>query len=126
MRGRHRREGLRALWPSGKRNASSIEASNVRQKHEWPIWKDVKLPAEQKIIPGVVAHATNVVEHSGLGVQRIQNFTSPVGRGKFNAGTECGFSQDWSSPRTHPEVWWANPVSLVEATGIASRRLWER
>jgi 5-methyltetrahydropteroyltriglutamate--homocysteine methyltransferase len=104
--------------------AYSIEASNVRHEHEWQIWKDVKLPAGKKIIPGVVGHATNVVEHPELVSQRLQNFASLVGRENVIAGTDCGFSQGWSTARTHPEVQWAKLESLVEGARLASRRLW--
>jgi len=106
--------------------AYSIEASNVRHEHEWQIWKDVKLSTGKKIIPGVVGHATNVVEHPELVAQRIQNFASLVGRENVIAGTDCGFSQGWSSARTHPEVQWAKLESLVEGARLASQRLWGR
>lgn len=106
--------------------AYSIEASNVRHEHEWQIWKDVKLPAGKKIIPGVVGHATNVVEHPELIALRLQNFASLVGRENVLAGTDCGFSQGWNSPRVHAQVQWAKLEALVEGARLASKRLWGR
>ena len=104
--------------------AYSIEASNVRHEHEWQIWKDVKLPAGTKLAPGVIGHATNVVEHPELVAQRITNFASLVGRENVIASSDCGFSQGWNSPRVHVQVQWAKLEALVEGARLASQRLW--
>jgi len=101
-----------------------IEASNPRHEHEWRIWRDVKLPAGKVLMPGVVSHATNIVEHPELIALRIGNFASLVGRENVVASTDCGFSQGWNSPRVHAQVQWAKLESLVEGARIATRELW--
>ncbi len=104
--------------------AYSIEASNPRHEHEWQIWSETKLPDGKILIPGVVNHATNIVEHPELIALRLRNFAGLVGRENVIAGTDCGFSQSWNSPRVHPEVQWAKLAALVEGAHLASRRLW--
>jgi 5-methyltetrahydropteroyltriglutamate--homocysteine methyltransferase len=109
-----------------KAQAYSIEAANPRHEHEWMVWKDVKLPAGKILIPGVVTHSTNVVEHPELVAWRIQNFAGVVGRENVIAGTDCGFSQSYSIVRCHPSVQWAKLESLVEGARLASQQLWGR
>jgi 5-methyltetrahydropteroyltriglutamate--homocysteine methyltransferase len=104
--------------------AYSIEASNPRHEHEWQIWSETKLPDGKILIPGVVNHATNIVEHPELIALRLRNFAGLVGRENVIAGTDCGFSQSWNSARVHPEVQWAKLEALVEGARIASRQLW--
>ena len=104
--------------------AYSIEAANPRHEHEWTVWKDVKLPDGKILIPGVVSHQTNVVEHPELIAMRIKNYASVVGRENVIASTDCGFAQGWSMIRVHPEVQWAKLASLVEGAQLASRDLW--
>jgi 5-methyltetrahydropteroyltriglutamate--homocysteine methyltransferase len=104
--------------------AYSIEAANPRHEHEWMVWKDVKLPDGKILIPGVVSHQTNVVEHPELVAMRIKNYASVVGRENVIAGTDCGFAQGWSMIRVHPEVQWAKLATLVEGAKLASRDLW--
>lgn len=101
-----------------------IEGANPRHEHEWTVWKDVKLPDGKILVPGVVSHQTNVVEHPELVAMRIENFASAVGRENVIAGTDCGFSQGWNMARVHPEVQWAKLSALVEGAQIASQRLW--
>jgi hypothetical protein len=83
--------------------AYSLEAANPRHEHEWQVWKEVKLPEGKILIPGVVTHSTNVVEHPELVAWRIKNFAGLVGRENVIAGTDCGFSQSyngaWASKR---------------------------
>lgn len=104
--------------------AYSIEASNPRHEHEWTLWRDRKLPDGKILIPGVVGHATNIVEHPELVAMRITNFAKLVGRENVIAGTDCGFSQGWNILRTHPEVQWAKLEALVSGARLASDRLW--
>jgi 5-methyltetrahydropteroyltriglutamate--homocysteine methyltransferase len=104
--------------------AYSIEAANPRHEHEWMVWKDVKLPDGKILIPGIVSHQTNVVEHPELVAWRIKNYASAVGRENVIAGTDCGFSQGWNMIRVHPEVQWAKLSTLVEGAKLASRELW--
>jgi 5-methyltetrahydropteroyltriglutamate--homocysteine methyltransferase len=105
--------------------AYSIEAANPRHEHEWMVWKDVRLPDGKILIPGVISHQTNVVEHPELVAMRIKNYASVVGRENVIAGTDCGFAQGWSMIRVHQEVQWAKLTSLVEGAQIASRDLWQ-
>jgi 5-methyltetrahydropteroyltriglutamate--homocysteine methyltransferase len=96
----------------------------VRHEHEWQIWKDVKLAAGKKLAPGVIGHATNVVEHPELIAMRLANFAGLVGRENVIASSDCGFSQGWNSPRVHVQVQWAKLEALVEGARLASQRLW--
>ncbi len=106
--------------------AYSIEAANPRHEHEWQIWKDVKLPDGKILIPGIVSHQTNVVEHPELVSLRIQNYASVVGRENVIAGTDCGFSQGWNMIRVHPEVQWAKLKALADGAALASKALWKK
>jgi 5-methyltetrahydropteroyltriglutamate--homocysteine methyltransferase len=98
--------------------AYSLEAANVRHAHEWKVWEEVRLPDDKILIPGVVSHATNVVEHPELVADRIERFGRLVGPGNVIAGTDCGMGG-----RVHPEIAWAKLASLVEGADLASRRL---
>ena len=101
-----------------------IESANPRHEHEWQVWKDVKLPPGRVLIPGVISHATNVVEHPELIAERILRFASLLGRENFMAGTDCGFAQGTFYRRVHPTVMWAKFEALVEGARLASRQLW--
>ena len=106
--------------------AYSLESANPRHEHEWMVWKDLKLPDGKILIPGVVTHSTNVVEHPELVAWRLKNFASVVGRENVIAGTDCGFAQSYNIVRCHPSVQWAKLESLVEGARIASKDLWRR
>jgi 5-methyltetrahydropteroyltriglutamate--homocysteine methyltransferase len=107
-----------------KAQAYSIEAANPRHEHEWMLWQDVKLPEGKVLIPGLVSHQTNVVEHPELVAWRIKNFASVVGKENVIAGTDCGFSQFWDSIRVHPSVQWAKLKALADGAALASAQLW--
>jgi 5-methyltetrahydropteroyltriglutamate--homocysteine methyltransferase len=107
-----------------KAQAYSVEAANPRHEHEWMLWQDVKLPDGKILIPGVISHQTNVVEHPELVAWRIKNFASVVGKENVIAGTDCGFSQFWDSIRVHPTVQWAKLQALVDGAALASQELW--
>jgi 5-methyltetrahydropteroyltriglutamate--homocysteine methyltransferase len=109
-----------------KAQAYSLESANPRHEHEWMVWKDVKLPDGKILIPGIVTHSTNVVEHPELVAWRIKNFASVIGKENVIAGTDCGFSQSYSIVRCHPSVQWAKLDSLVEGARMASKELWGR
>ena len=96
-----------------------IEAANVRHEHEYRLWDDTKLPDGKLLIPGVVSHATNVVEHPELVAERIERFATRVGRANVLAGTDCGLGG-----RVHPQVAWAKLAALVEGAALATRHLW--
>ena len=101
--------------------AYSFEAGNVRHEHEWRVWQDVKLPDGKLILPGVVSHATNVVEHPELVAERILRFANLVGRERVIASTDCGLGG-----RIHPDIAWAKLEALAQGAALASRQLWER
>ena len=101
-----------------------IESANPRHEHEWQVWKNAKLPDGKVLIPGVISHATNVVEHPELVAWRIKNYASVVGKENVIASTDCGFSQGWQMIRVHPEVQWAKLSALVEGAALASKDLW--
>jgi 5-methyltetrahydropteroyltriglutamate--homocysteine methyltransferase len=101
-----------------------IESANPRHEHEWQVWKNVKLPAGKVLIPGVISHATNVVEHPELIAERITRFAGLLGRENVMAGTDCGFAQGTFYRRVHPTVMWAKFEALVEGARLASKQLW--
>jgi 5-methyltetrahydropteroyltriglutamate--homocysteine methyltransferase len=96
----------------------SIEAGNVRHEHEWQVFKEHRLPEGKSLMPGVVSHATDVVEHPELVAQRLMRFADVVGRERIVAGTDCGMM------RVHPEICWAKLESLSAGARLASQRLW--
>jgi 5-methyltetrahydropteroyltriglutamate--homocysteine methyltransferase len=101
-----------------------IEGANPRHEHEWRVWKDVKLPPGKVLIPGVISHATNVVEHPELVSERIVRLAKLVGRENIIAGTDCGFAQGPFYRRVHPSIMWAKLEALAEGARLASRELW--
>ena len=101
-----------------------MEQANPRHEHEWKIWADVPLPDGKVLVPGVVTHHTNVVEHPELVAQRLVRLANVVGRERVMGGTDCGFAQGAFMHRVHEEIQWAKLASLVEGARIASRELW--
>ncbi len=96
-----------------------IEGANARHEHEWRVWESVALPADRLLIPGVVTHSTDVVEHPELVAQRIQRFAAQVGKERVIAGADCGFGG-----RSHPQIAWAKLQALVDGARVASQALW--
>jgi 5-methyltetrahydropteroyltriglutamate--homocysteine methyltransferase len=109
---------------SVKVGAYVIEGANPRHEHEWVVWKDVKMPDGRLLIPGVISHATNVVEHPELVAERIVRLARILGRENVIAGTDCGFAQGPFHRRVHPTVMWAKLEALVEGARLASKELW--
>jgi 5-methyltetrahydropteroyltriglutamate--homocysteine methyltransferase len=102
-----------------KAGAYVIEAANSRHEHEYHLWEGVKLPDGKILIPGVVTHATNIIEHPELVAERITRYTDRLGRENVIAGTDCGFGS-----RIHPELGWAKLGALAEGAALASARIW--
>jgi 5-methyltetrahydropteroyltriglutamate--homocysteine methyltransferase len=102
-----------------KAQAYSVEAGNVRHEHEYKVWRDVKLPDGKILIPGVVSHATNVVEHPEVVADRILAYANAVGRENVIAGTDCGLGG-----RVHPEIAWAKLGALAGGANLATKQLW--
>jgi 5-methyltetrahydropteroyltriglutamate--homocysteine methyltransferase len=106
--------------------AYQFEAANPRHEHEWVVWRAVKLPPGKVLIPGVISHATNIVEHPELVAQRIVRLAKIVGRENIMGGTDCGFAQSPFAQRVHPTIMWAKLRSLAEGAKIATDELWGR
>ena len=100
-------------------DAYTFEAANARHEHEWSVWKKTKLPKGKLVIPGIVSHATNVVEHPDLVAERICRFAEVVGKENVIASTDCGLGG-----RIHPQIAWAKLEALSEGARRASKKLW--
>ncbi len=107
-----------------KVGAYVIEGANPRHEHEWKVWKDARLAPGQVLIPGVISHATNVVEHPELVAERIVRLAKSVGRENVIAGTDCGFAQGPFHRRVHPTIMWAKLEALAAGARLASKELW--
>jgi 5-methyltetrahydropteroyltriglutamate--homocysteine methyltransferase len=104
--------------------AYALEQANPRHEHEWRVWEDVKLPEGKILLPGVISHATNVVEHPELVAERIVRLARLVGRERVIGSTDCGFAQSPFVRRVHPSIQWAKLGSLVEGARLATAQLW--
>jgi 5-methyltetrahydropteroyltriglutamate--homocysteine methyltransferase len=105
--------------------AYSFEVANPRHQHEWRAWEGVDLPDDASLIPGLLCHATNYVEHPILIADMIELYAGIVGRERVIAGADCGFSSRATfTPEVHPDVVWAKFDALVEGARIATSRLW--
>ncbi|HTC33817.1 MAG TPA: cobalamin-independent methionine synthase II family protein [Bryobacteraceae bacterium] len=102
-----------------KASQYSVEAANPQHEHEWKVWRDVKLPAGKAVIPGVVTHKTNVLEHPEGVADRIVRYAEAVGRENVIAGTDCGMGG-----RIHPTVAWAKLRALSAGAALATKQLW--
>jgi 5-methyltetrahydropteroyltriglutamate--homocysteine methyltransferase len=100
----------------------SVEAANPRHEYEWHVWEQTKLPAGKSLMPGVVGHATNVVEHPGTVADRLVRYARVVGRENVVAGTDCGIGTRVG----HGEIAWAKLEAMVEGARLATRELWGR
>ncbi|HEY5898797.1 MAG TPA: cobalamin-independent methionine synthase II family protein [Burkholderiales bacterium] len=100
-----------------------IEGANPRHEHEWGVWENVKLPAGKKLVPGVISHATNIVEHPELVAERLVRIGRLIGPEKLMAGTDCGFAQGPFHRRVHPSIMWAKLEALVAGARLAGEQL---
>jgi 5-methyltetrahydropteroyltriglutamate--homocysteine methyltransferase len=100
----------------------SIEASNPCHEHEWRVWEDVKLPEGKVLIPGVVGHATDFIEHPELVAERLVKYARLVGRENVIAGTDCGLGGRVG----HPKIVWAKFEAMAEGARLATQQLWGR
>jgi 5-methyltetrahydropteroyltriglutamate--homocysteine methyltransferase len=98
----------------------SLEMANPRHEHEWRVWENVKLPQHKVLLPGVISHATNVVEHPELVAERLMRLARLIGKDRVIACTDCGFAQGPFTRRVHPSIMWAKLKSLVEGARLAS------
>ncbi|HEX5368245.1 MAG TPA: hypothetical protein VFY10_02410 [Dehalococcoidia bacterium] len=102
----------------------SVEASNPRHEHEWALWKDVKLPEDKVLIPGVIDSTSNFIEHPELIAQRIVRYAGVVGRENVIAGSDCGFGTFAALPLIYPSIAWAKLNALSEGAALATKELW--
>jgi len=125
----HRDIPLREILPVALRarpQALSFEGANPRHEHEWVVFKEIRLPDDRVIIPGVLDSTTNFIEHPELVAQRIVRYAEIVGRERVMAGTDCGFATFARSVhQVEPEIAWAKFKSMVEGARLASRQLWK-
>jgi 5-methyltetrahydropteroyltriglutamate--homocysteine methyltransferase len=103
-----------------KASSYSIEASNPCHEHEWTVWGDVKLPDDAMLIPGVVGHCSDFIEHPELIAQRLVRYANQVGRDRIMASTDCGLGERVG----HPEIVWGKFQALSEGARLASHQLW--
>jgi len=100
--------------------AYSIEASNPCHEHEWRVWEDVKLPDGKILIPGVVGHYSDFIEHPQAIADRLVRYAKIMGRENVMAGTDCGIG----SRVGHPQVGWAKFQAMAEGARMATKELW--
>jgi 5-methyltetrahydropteroyltriglutamate--homocysteine methyltransferase len=98
----------------------SIEAANPRHEHEWRVWEEIKLPQEKVLVPGMVGHATDIVEHPQAIADRLVRYAKIIGRENLMAGTDCGLGPRVGSP----QICWAKLEALAEGARLATRELW--
>ena len=119
--------GLKLPFPVGgrgslqvKASVYSIEAANPRHQHEWRVWQEVKLPEGKSLMPGVIGHATDIIEHPRMIADRLIQYAELVGKHNVIAGTDCGVgSRVWNG-----EIAWAKFEAMAEGARIASQELW--
>jgi 5-methyltetrahydropteroyltriglutamate--homocysteine methyltransferase len=124
----HRDIPLRELLPvalKAKPQALSFEGANPRHEHEWVVFREIRLPDDRVIIPGVLDSTTNFIEHPELVAQRLVRYAEIVGRERVIAGTDCGFATFARSAHTvEPEIAWAKFNAMAEGARLASQQLW--
>ena len=124
----HRDVPLRDIMPvvlKANVGAISMEGANPRHEHEWAVFKDVPLPDDMVLIPGVIDSTTNFIEHPELVAQRIVAYAGVVGKERVIAGSDCGFGTFASTaPNVQPGIVWAKLASLAEGARMASEQLW--
>ena len=115
-------EDIAAVLFSVKAGRYSIEASNPAHEHEWSVFENVKVPEGTMLIPGVVGHCTNFIEHPRLVAERLDRYAQLVGKENAMAGTDCGIG-----PRVaHPTICWAKFESMRDGAKLATEALWSR
>ncbi len=101
-----------------------VEGSNPRHEHEYQAWKDIKLPDDKVLVPGVIASSSNYVEHPEVVAMRLMNYANVVGRERVIAGTDCGFGTFAGFGAVYPAFCWMKMKALAEGASIASKKLW--
>jgi 5-methyltetrahydropteroyltriglutamate--homocysteine methyltransferase len=109
-----------------KPQALVVEAANPRHAHEWAVWRDMKLPDDKILIPGVLDTSTNYVEHPELVAERICRFADVVGRERVIAGSDCGFGTFAGYGKLDPDISFKKLKAMADGAAIATKRLWGR
>jgi 5-methyltetrahydropteroyltriglutamate--homocysteine methyltransferase len=109
-----------------KPQALLFEAANPRHAHEWAVFKDVKLPEEKILIPGVISSTTNYIEHPLLVAERLERLAALVGRERVIGGSDCGYGTFAGFGPVEPDIAYMKLAALVEGARLASGRLWHR
>jgi 5-methyltetrahydropteroyltriglutamate--homocysteine methyltransferase len=109
---------------NAKPQALVVEAANPRHEHEWRVWREVKLPDDKILIPGVLDTSTNYVEHPELVAERLCRFADVVGRERVIAGSDCGFGTFAGYGKLDPDISFKKLRAMAEGAKIASQRLW--
>ncbi len=105
-----------------KAECYSVEAANTRHEHEWRAWEGVKLPEGKSVMPGVIGHTSDMIEHPQLVADRLVRYANIVGRENVIAGTDCGLG-----PRVgHAEIVWEKFKAMAEGARLASKQLWSK
>src|SRR5881628_863839 len=124
----HRDIPLKEILPialKARPQALSFEGANPRHEHEWVVFRELRLPADRVIIPGVLDSTTNFIEHPELVAQRLVRYAEIVGRERVIAGTDCGFATFARSVnQVEPEIAWAKFKAMAEGARLASAQLW--
>jgi 5-methyltetrahydropteroyltriglutamate--homocysteine methyltransferase len=107
---------------SVRASAYSIEASNPAHEHEWNVFETIKLPQDSVLIPGVVGHCTDFIEHPELVAQRLVRYAKLVGRENVMGGTDCGIG----SRVSHAKIAWAKLKAISDGAKLATKELWGR
>lgn len=107
-----------------KPSALLIEGANPRHAHEWAVWREVRLPDDKILVPGVIDSVSNFVEHPDLVAERLHRYAELVGRERVIAGTDCGFGTFAGFGAVHPEIAYAKLASLAEGARVATQQLW--
>ena len=102
----------------------SFEGANPRHEHEWAIWKEVKLPDDKVLMPGVIDSTTNFIEHPELVAQRLVRYAELVGKERIIAGSDCGFGTNAAANTVDPRIAWAKLKAMSEGAALASQQLW--
>lgn len=117
-------EQLLPIIVKARAQALLFEAANPRHAHEWTVFRDIKLPDDKILVPGVLDSTTNYIEHPLLVAERLCRFADIVGRERVIAGTDCGFSTFAGFGPVEPEIVYMKLGAMVEGARIASERLW--
>ena len=107
-------------------DSREIQTILVRHEHEWVVFREIRLPDDRVIIPGVLDSTTNFIEHPELVAQRLVRYAEIVGRERVIAGTDCGFATFARSVnQVEPEITWAKFKAMAEGARLASKQLWK-